>query len=77
MYSDEQFKESCCKLGNNIKKLREEKNITIREMSDKTGIRKEYLKKIESGEAYGVCLEKHMSAIAHALNVKLSELFNF
>lgn len=62
-------------LGIHIKNLREEKNITIKELSKKTGIRKEYLVKIERGTAYGVMLNRHLVKIANALNIKLYDLF--
>lgn len=37
--------------GENIRKFREERNMRIEELSVITGIRKEYLKKIEAGKA--------------------------
>ncbi len=64
-------------LGQQIQNLREERCMDINELSKKTGIRKEYLNKIEKGVAYGVLLEKHLVKIAKALNVKLSELLDF
>ena len=77
MKYDERFLDTCKKLGNNIKRFREEKQKTIKELSETTGIRKEYLKKIEDGKAYGVLFEKHLVKIATALNIKMSDLFNF
>ena len=49
----------------------------MEELSEKTGIRKEYIKKIESGKAYGVTLDNHLFKISNALKIKLSTLFNF
>ena len=77
MKYDEDFLDTCKKLGNNIQKFREEKQMTIKELSEKTGIRKEYLRKIEDGKAYGVLFDKHLVKIATALNIKMSDLFNF
>lgn len=65
------------KFGENLKKIREKRNISIKELSEKTGIRKEYLKNIEKGIAYGVKFEKHIVKIAKAMNTTLYELFDF
>ena len=46
MNYDKSFIEVCRKLGENIQKCREEKGMTIKELAEKTGIRKEYIKKI-------------------------------
>lgn len=61
-------------LGENIKSVRLAKNITIKILSERTGIRAEYIRKIENGKAYGITLTKHVFYIAKALNVKPSEL---
>ena len=74
MNTNEKIKISLNKLGLKIKKLREEKNISIKELALKTGIRKEYLIKIENGTAYGIIIERHMIKIAQALNIKIYEL---
>lgn len=60
-------------LGKNIQKIRISKNISIKEMSEKTGIREKYLKKIEKGEAIGITTSK-IFLIANALSVKVSLL---
>ncbi len=60
-------------LGNNVQKIRLSKNISIKEMSEKTGIREKYLKKIEKGEAMGITTSK-IFLIADALSVKVSLL---
>ena len=60
-------------LGNNVQKIRISKNISIKEMSEKTGIREKYLKKIEKGEAIGITTSK-IFLIADALSVKVSLL---
>lgn len=51
--------------------------MTIKELAEKTEFKKEYLKKIEEGKAYGVLIDKHLLKIAKCLNIKLSELLNF
>jgi hypothetical protein len=43
MNMEEKVKEKFKKLGIQIKKLREARNLTTTELSEKTGIRKEYL----------------------------------
>ncbi len=63
--------------GLHLKKLREERNLSFEEISLRTGIRPQYLKRIENGTAYGVLIDKHLSKIANALHVKISEMFNF
>lgn len=61
-------------LGKNIQIKRTEKNITLKELSKKTGIHEQYLKKIEKGEAIGITT-KHLSEIINILNTKPSDLF--
>ena len=77
MHIDETMKIKFVKLGENIRRLREERNITLKELAQKTEIRIAYLAKIEEGIAYGVLLEKHLSKIATVLNIRLSEMFDF
>ena len=77
MKYDERFLEILKKLGENVKKYREEKGMTINELAQISGLRKEYIKKIEHGKACGVLLEKHLLKIAKCLNIKLSELLKF
>ena len=60
-------------LGNNVQKIRLSKNISIKEMSEKTSIREKYLKKIEKGEAMGITTSK-IFLIAEALSVRVSLL---
>ena len=42
--------------GENVRKQRENKNITIKELSQKTKIREQYLIKIENGSAFNLPL---------------------
>ncbi|MCM1003119.1 MAG: helix-turn-helix transcriptional regulator [Candidatus Gastranaerophilales bacterium] len=60
-------------LGQNIKYIRELKEISLEQVSQKTGIRLQYLKRIENGEAYGVTTTQ-IFVIAEALNVYPHEL---
>ena len=77
MEIEEKIKQELKKLGLRIKKLREEKNIKIEELSLMTGIRKEYLRKIEDGTASGVRMLRHLLKISEVLNIQISKLFIF
>lgn len=77
MYISETIQLQFKKLGLNIKKIRESKGMTISELSEKSGLRKEYLLKIEQGNAYGIQIEKHLVKIAKGLNINFSELFDY
>ncbi len=59
--------------GENVQKIRQSKNISIKKLSKKTKIREEYIKKIEKGEAVGITTSK-VFLIAEALSVKVSVL---
>ncbi len=60
-------------IGQEIKKLREERKLTLKELSVKTGIKEKYLNKIEKGQI-DYPLDK-LLFIAEALNVELYTLF--
>jgi len=77
MLNEEKFKKICKLLGQQIKNIRLFQNISLNEVSQKTGIRVSYLKKIEDGFAYGVLLNTHLVKISKALEVKLSKFFEF
>ena len=77
MKYDENFLLICQKLGKKIKKLRTEKGITLKNMSDNTGICVRYLQKIENGKAYGLLIDRHLEKIANFLDAKLYDLLNF
>lgn len=77
MNINEKVKQDFMLLGQNIRKLREERNLTIKETSQKTGIRPQYLQKIEAGLAYGVMIEKHLVPLAKVFKIKFHELFDF
>ena len=75
MQHDEIIKQNFKKLGQHIRKLREERKISLDEMSRETGIGKMYLQKIEKGTAYGMLFEPHLLKIADILNVEIIDLF--
>lgn len=54
-------------VGMKIKQKREEKGLTLDELSLKTGISKIYLQKIENGKAYGLSTTRFFR-IAYALD---------
>lgn len=56
-------------IGINIKNYRIKANMTIKELSIKSKIRKEYLYKIEQGKAYGMHTG-HLFAICEALQIE-------
>ena len=56
--------------GQRIKSLRKEKNLTLKELSDKSGIALTYLSKIENGKTGGNSAEvSTIEKLAHALGV--------
>lgn len=57
-------------LGRNIKELREKYNLSLNELSIKSGIRKQYLQKIENGNAYGFAMS-HLEKLTEAFNGNL------
>ena len=77
MKRDESIKHRFEKFGKNIQKLREERKISLKELSTKTAIRKDYLQKIEKGIAYGLSIERHLVKIADALHVNIAILFKY
>ena len=61
------------KIGFNIKKYRVEQNISLKELSNKTGINIKYLSRIEKTKAIGMRMS-HLFIIASALDIKVSML---
>ena len=70
---DDFNKEKFINFGKKIKSLREERNMSIEELSLLTGIRKPYLKKIEAGIAYRLTCT-HVFIFAEAFNIKPKEV---
>lgn len=62
------------KLGQRIEDLRRERGITQEELAEKAGLHRAYFWDIENGRNISI---KTAHKIAKALNVSLSELFNF
>ena len=75
--NNEKLKQDFILLGLHIKKLREERNLTIKDVALKTGIRVQYLRKIENGTAYGVRIEGHLYKISKAFSINFVEIFKF
>lgn len=63
------------KLGRKIKILREDKNIPQDKFANDIGIDQSYLSKIETGKANPSII--YLKQIADALDVDITELFNF
>ncbi|MBR1618549.1 helix-turn-helix transcriptional regulator [bacterium] len=61
-------------LANNIKKLRKINNLTIKELSQKTGINACFLIKIEQAKAKRIFIS-HIDAFCKCFNVGIKELF--
>ena len=61
-------------LANNIKKLRKINNLTIEELSQKTGINTCFLIKIEQAKAKRIFIS-HIDAFCKCFNVEINELF--
>lgn len=60
-------------IGTRIKYYREKNGLTIDELASKSGLRKQYMEKIESGKAYGLSTTKFFK-IAEALQTTASIL---
>lgn len=48
------FEQRILLIGNKVRELREERKMTIKELSQKSGISIKYLQKIENGQAAGI-----------------------
>ena len=60
--------------GKNVQKIRIKRNLSLEEVSHKTGIKINYLKKIEKGEAKRVST-KHLFLFVEAFKANLSLFF--
>ena len=60
-------------LGKNIKDLREKYDFSSEELAQKSGIRKQYLKKIENGTAYGFKIS-HLEKLAIVFDGNLKDI---
>lgn len=70
---DDFVKEKFINFGLKIKKLREERNMSIEELSMITGIRLQYLKKIEAGTAHRLT-STHVLIFSNVFNIKPNEV---
>lgn len=70
MLTEEEFLK---KIGENIRNFREERNMTIEELSTITGIRAQYLKRIELGTVKRLSID-HIFIFAEAFNLKPHEI---
>lgn len=61
------------KFGENIREFREDRNMTLKELSIITGIKMQYLKRIELGTAKKLNAS-HVFIFAEAFNIKPHEL---
>jgi len=59
--------------GKNVQRIRLKRNLTLEEVSLKTGIKVNYLKRIEKGEAKGVST-KHLLLFMEAFQARPIEL---
>ncbi len=71
-FSPEEY-ELLTTFGKNLQTIRINKKISIKELSNKTKIREQYLRKIEKGQAKKLAT-KHLFRISDALKINLSEL---
>lgn len=62
------------KFGNHLEKLRKDKGLTQEELAEKAGLHRAYFWDIETGRNISL---RTADKIARALNIKLSELFDF
>jgi len=75
-YSQENpFKRERDILGNTIKKLRTERNLTQEQLAEKAHINVSYLAKIENG--YVNTTVRYLIKLARGLNVQVKALFEF
>ncbi len=69
----EDYSEKFKTFGKNVEKYRLKANITHRELSEKTGIREQYIKRIEKGDCIGLSTSQVYS-LAKGLNIPAYEL---
>lgn len=55
-------------IGKNIRKTREDANMTIKELAKRSGIKECSIKKIEEGEYYKLQLS-HLNLLADSMNI--------
>ena len=71
------FKQKLILIGKRIKELRAQQNMTLKDLSNKSGISVNYLKKIESGKAFGINTT-HLYRLYKSFELKsIKDLLNF
>ena len=70
---DDKVIEKLKKLGENIFKIRESKNLTLAELSARTEIKESFLKRIENGTAKRISVS-HIYDISDGLGVPPAEI---
>lgn len=63
-------------MDNNLKQIRNEKNITQQELSEKSGIARSIISELENGRSESITT-KTMVALAKALGVPVKDIFIF
>ncbi len=71
--TEEEILEKFKIFGQNIRKIREGKGLTIQELALQTGIKEKYLKKMENGKAKRISMS-HIYDIANCLNILPGDL---
>ena len=69
------MKDKALYLGENIKQLREKFNLSLSELSKKTGISKSFLQKLENGKASYITFEQLNSLCVAFSVLSINELF--
>lgn len=72
--NNSEFKHNLKILGDNVKKIRIEKGLTLGDLALSSGLRRVYLAKIESGQAVRLDL-KHMQRLCVGLDISVKELY--
>ncbi len=62
------FEQRMVLLGNRLKEIRQQKNMTINELSQRSGLSTSYIKKIEYGQAFNINI-KHVYQLYKSLNL--------
>lgn len=60
-------------IGRNVNRIRTEQNLTLSALAEKSGIRKEYLTKIENGQAPNINLN-HIDRLCNTLKILIADL---
>lgn len=71
---DEGYIQLVKNIGENIRNIRIKKNLSIKELANKTGFSKSYLYELEKGKTLGITIKK-IIIISKILEVKPSEIF--